>query len=292
MNGPAHRWIDPPPVQVQREVLEYCGDMILAEALARRGVITLADAQAFLDPRRRLPTDPTDLPDLCRAADRVEQAIRSGECIGVWGDFDVDGQTSTALLVSTLRSLGANVIFHIPVRAHESHGVTVPYLEQFIHSGAQLVLTCDTGVTAHEAAAYARAAGVDFLITDHHTLPPELPDACAIVNPQRLPEDHPLRPLCGVGTAYQLALELLRRAGREPEAARLLDLVALGTVADVASLTGANRDLVQRGLQVLRDSPRPAVQALLRRADVNAGYLSEEHIGFILAPRFNAVGRL
>ena len=293
MNLPTLEWLEPEAVIVPPELQQVIGGHPLAaELLVRRRITDPGIARAFLDPDLYHPADPLDLPDLAAAADRLELALQRGEKIGVWGDFDVDGQTSTALLVSGLRSLGGNIIYHIPVRARESHGINLPNLEKLLAAGAQLVLTCDTGITAHEAAEYLRNKQVDLLITDHHSLPEQLPAAPAVVNPQRLPSNHPLRPLCGVGTAAQLLAELLRRKNRSDEFSTYLDLVALGTVADLAALTGDNRRLVQRGLQTLRAQPRPGLQAVLKLAELPAANLNEEHIGFILAPRLNAIGRL
>ncbi len=293
MNLPVLEWLEPEAVVVPPELQQVIGGHPLAaELLVRRGITDPAIARAFLDPDLYHPADPLDLPDLAAAADRLELALQRGEKIGVWGDFDVDGQTSTALLVSGLRGLGGDVIYHIPVRARESHGINLPNLEKLLAAGAQLVLTCDTGITAHEAADFLRHKQVDLLITDHHSLPEQLPNAPALVNPQRLSPDHPLRPLCGVGTAAQLLAELLRRKNRSDEFSTYLDLVALGTVADLAVLTGDNRWLVQRGLQTLRAQPRPGLQAVLKLAELSAANLNEEHIGFILAPRLNAIGRL
>jgi len=290
---PGIEWLEPLPVSPSPALLARVGGHpLVAEIITRRSLADADSVAAFLNPDFYTPADPTDLPDLTLAVDRLEQAIRHGERIAVWGDFDVDGQTSTALLVSGLRSLGADVIHHIPVRARESHGVNLPNLQKVLEQGAQLVLTCDTGITAHEAAGFLQHQQIDLLITDHHTLPDQLPPALAVVNPQRLPPGHPLHPLCGVGTAYQVLLELLKRHGQAARASYFLDLVALGTVADVALLTGDNRWLVQRGLQVLRSNPRPGLQAILSLAEVNAARLSEEHIGFMLAPRLNAIGRL
>ncbi len=268
------------------------GHPLLAEALVRRGIRSASQAQAFLNPEDYTPSPAVDLPDLSQAAERLEQAIQRQELIGVWGDFDVDGQTSTTLLVSALRRLGARVTYYIPVRERESHGVALPSLKTFLEGGVQVLLTCDTGVTAHDAVALAHARGVTTLITDHHTLPAELPPAEAVVNPQRLPPGHPLGSLCGVGCAYKLAEELYHRAGRLPDLQPELDLVALGTVADLALLQGDNRYLVQKGLQVLRTAARPALRQMLQLAEVNPLHLSEEHISYVLAPRLNALGRL
>ena len=178
------------------------------------------------------------------------------------------------------------------MRARESHGVNIPNLARILDEGADLLITCDTGITAHEALAYAQERRLDVIVTDHHTLGETLPPALAVINPHLLPEGHPLGPLPGVGVAYKLAEALLIRAGRAGEAANLLDLAALGIVADVAQQTGDARYLLQRGLEVLRRAKRPGLQAIMELADVNPAWLSEEHIGFAIAPRLNALGRL
>jgi single-stranded-DNA-specific exonuclease len=286
-------WLEPTPVSVPAEIRDIIGGpAFLAEALVRRGLNDPNRLRAYLDPLAYQPAEPDTLPDLALAADRLEVAIHKGEHIGVWGDFDVDGQSATTLLVQALTLLGAKVSYYIPVRARDSHGVALPAFQEFLKSGVELVLTCDTGITAHEAVNFARSQQVDFIITDHHLLPEILPDALAAVNPQRLPQDNPLGGLCGVGCAYQLALECLRRAGRGDEAAGLLDLVALGTVADLALLSGDNRYLVQLGLERLRSTPRPAILAMLEQSRIDPAQLTEEQIAFTLAPRLNALGRL
>jgi single-stranded-DNA-specific exonuclease len=293
LKSPAYEWLEPQPVAMPAAFQDAVGGHpLLAELLIRRGFNTIEKARPFLDPRAYNPCSPDVLPDLSRAADRLEGAIHSQELIGVWGDFDVDGQTSTALLVSGLRRLGARVTWHIPVRARESHGVNLPNLTTFIDSGVQLVLTCDTGITAHDEVAYAHNRNVDMIITDHHTLPPELPAAYAVVNPQRLASDHPLASLCGVGCAYKLLEELYLRRDRGDDVTQFLDLVALGMVADLAALTGDGRYLVQRGLEVLRGGQRLGLQVMLKKAELSNLHLTEEHISYVLAPRLNAVGRL
>jgi len=287
------RWLDPEPVAVPTALAEFVGGHpLVAETLVRRGMQTLEAARAFLDPDAYTPTPPTAFPNLTEAADRVERAIRAGETICVWGDFDVDGQTSTTVLVATLRDLGARVTHYIPVRATESHGMKIPALERVLDQDAQVILTCDTGIDANEAVAYAASRGVDVIVTDHHELPPELPPAHAIVNPHLLPPAHPLASLPGVGVAYKLAEELYTRAGRAGEVAKHLDLTALGIVADVAVLGGDTRYLLQRGLAALRQTERLGLKELMKLARINPSYLSEEHIGFGLAPRLNALGRI
>lgn len=268
------------------------GHPLVARTLARRGITDPETARAFLDPDYYHPAPSVALPGAVAAAERLERAIRQKETICVWGDFDVDGQTATTTLLSTLRELGAAVAYHVPNRARESHGVNLTVLKRLIAEGIDLVLTCDTGVTAHRAIAYARSQGIDVIVTDHHDLPPTLPEAYAVINPKMLPADHPLRELPGVGVAYKLAELLYQRAGRVEEAAQYLDLAALGIVADVATQSGDARYLLQRGLQALRRTERVGLRALMESAELDPALLTEEHIGFVLAPRLNALGRL
>ncbi|MBC7812206.1 MAG: single-stranded-DNA-specific exonuclease RecJ, partial [Burkholderiales bacterium] len=197
-------------------------------------------------------------------------------------------QTSTALLVSALRELGAEVEYHIPNRFREGHGIHLDTLKTLIAGGIDLLLTCDTGISAHDSIDYAQNRGVDVIITDHHTLPENLPDAFAVVNPMRLAERHPLRELPGVGTAYMLMKALYGTRSSD----HLLDLVAMGIVADVMVQVDDTRYLLQRGLDVLRNSPRPGLKALMQRAEIDPADLTESDIGFTLAPRLNALGRL
>ena len=294
-------WLDPQPIEVTEELQTAIGGHpLVAQTLARRGFTEVEPARAFLDPDCYRPAPPTDLPDVTRAAERLEKAIQQGETICVWGDFDADGQTATTILVSTLRDLAvrqdspqrAVVQYHIPHRRRESHGVNLPVLKRLIAEGVRLVLTCDTGVTGHEPITYAQAQGVDVIITDHHDLPPSLPDAHAVVNPKMLPDAHPLRELPGVGVAYKLAQALYDRAGRPEDAAQYLDLVALGIVTDVAVQTRDTRYLLQRGLEALRRTERLGLQVMMESAELNPDWLTEEHIGFVLGPRLNSLGRL
>lgn len=274
---------------------------LVGQALVRRGISTPAAARAFLDPASYAPSPASALPGMDAALERISSAIRAHEPICVWGDFDVDGQTSTTVLVAALQAAGADVTYHIPVRARESHGVNIENLARVIAQGAKLVVTCDTGISAHEAVEYARSRGVEMLITDHHDLPPELPNAIAIVNPKLLPPEHPLATLSGVGVAYKLSEALAgnRESGigawdnsQLPIPDSLLDLVALGLVADLALLTGDARYLVQKGLLQLRNTQRLGLRTMMELAELNPAYLTEEHIGFVLGPRLNALGRL
>jgi single-stranded-DNA-specific exonuclease len=294
-------WLEPQDIRVPQELQSAIGGHpLVTKTLARRGFTGFEAARAFLDPDCYRPASSSELPNMAEAVERLERAIQQGETICVWGDFDVDGQTATTLLVSTLRDLavrqgspqGATVRYHIPVRQTESHGLNLPVLKRLIAEGVHLVLTCDTGVTDHEAIAYAQAQDVDVVVTDHHDLPSTLPEACAIVNPKMLPDTHPLRELPGVGCAYKLAEELYNQAGRPEAAVQYLDLVALGIVADVAVQIGDTRYLLQRGLEALRHTERLGLRVMMEVAELDPAWLSEEHIGFVLGPRLNALGRL
>jgi single-stranded-DNA-specific exonuclease len=314
------RWLDPHPVDVPVSFADLNLPPLIEQTLVRRGITTPEAAHAFLDPDSQPLASPYELPGMQAAAQRIHLAIRSDEKICVWGDFDVDGQTSTTVLVQTLRAIGADVSYYIPIRGKESHGVHIESLAPILERGVKLILTCDTGITAHEAVEYAKSRGVDMVITDHHD--PllierrardsearsrdelNLPNAAAVVNPKLLPENHSLANLAGVGVAYKLAEALLenRESGignrgtssdsriTTPES--LLDLVALGLIADVALLRGETRTLAQKGLDVLRNSERLGLKLIAELANQPLSQATEEYIGFVLAPRLNALGRL
>ncbi|MFL7809575.1 MAG: DHH family phosphoesterase, partial [Anaerolineae bacterium] len=280
-------WLDPQPVEVPDDLRQAVGGLdLVAQTLVRRGIRSRAAARAFLNPEYYTQAPSGDLPDLEAATACLWRAIERQEPIAIWGDFDADGQTSTALLLETLRALGARVTYRVP-RRDEGHGIHLRGLEKLINDGARLILTCDTGVTAHDAVTSANQLGAEVIVTDHHVLGKELPPALAVINPHRLPPGHPLEALVGVGVAYQLA-----RALDAEVAARSLDLVALGTVADVGKLTADNRYLVQLGLDALRSTKRPGLQAIYKSAELRPEGITEEHIGFVLGPRLNALGRL
>lgn len=286
-------WLEPEPVNVSNEFQGVIGGHdLVSEVLIRRGFGDLNRAQAFLDPDLYKPASPFELPGMEQGVSRISTAIKMGESILVWGDFDVDGQTATTLLVSTLRDLGANVSFHIPLRKRESHGVNLPVLREELDKGVDLVLTCDTGISAVEAVAYASSSGVQVIISDHHDPPLVLPDALALINPKLGSKDHALAALPGVGVAYKLAEALCEQMGRGGEADSHLDLVALGIVADLALQVGDTRYLLQRGLNALKKTERLGLQRMLQLAEIEPAGLNEEHIGFELAPRLNALGRL
>jgi len=287
------QWIDPEPVTIPAELRAALpGSELFLQTLVRRGLTDPEKALAFLDPDRYIPTSAAEMPDMALAVARLQHALLNHERIGVWGDFDVDGQTSTTVLVSAFRFLGADVRYHIPVRKTESHGIKLEYLQEFLAQGIQLLLTCDTGISARDEIVYAQEHGVEVILTDHHSLPPQLPPALAVINPQRLPEEHPLRSLSGVGAAYKLVEALCAELGKPEFPPTLLDLVALGLIADLATLTADTLYLAQRGLQQLQRAPRPALAKILNENNVVPAEVSEETVSFIIAPRMNAVGRL
>jgi single-stranded-DNA-specific exonuclease len=287
------QWVDPLPVQPSQELIDLAnGSRLAAELLVRRGIIDPDTVRAFLFPDEYQPSPPTDFPGMEAAVYRILKAVRDGEEICVWGDFDVDGQTSTTILVSALRHLNARVRHYIPLRETESHGVHLASLMKLAGGGVKLLVTCDTGISAVTEIAWAKSNGMDVVITDHHELPEILPAADTIINPRLLPPDHPLYPLPGCGVAYKLAEELLCRSGMGEYAESLLDLAALGIVADVSELRGEARNLLQRGLIALRETHRVGLQQLYNIAGVDTASFSEETIGFALTPRLNALGRL
>ncbi len=284
------RWLDPQSVNAD-SLASLDLHPLVAQTLVRRGFTTPDSALSFLDPLHATPTPASALPSMDAAVQRITSAISGHESICVWGDFDVDGQTSTTLLVQTLQLLGANVTYHIPIRGKEGHGVHVESLKPIVDNGAKLIITCDTGITAYDAVDYAKSRRVDVIITDHHDLGEALPGAIAIINPKLLVGDHPLANLAGVGVAYKLA-EALLIENRESDIKNLLDLVALGLIADVALLKGETRTLAQKGIQAMRVTGRLGLQLIAEFSEANLATLTEETIGFTFAPRLNALGRL
>jgi single-stranded-DNA-specific exonuclease len=286
-------WLEPQPVSIPADIGEAVGGHpLVSEVLLRRGFDDLERIQAFLEPNLYTSASAYDLDDMGAAVERLQIALKKGEQICVWGDFDVDGQTATTLLVSALQELGAKVTYHIPLRSKESHGINLPVLGQIIAGGIDLLLTCDTGISEYEAVEYAHSKSVEVIITDHHDLPAGIPEALAVINPKRGSVDHPLHNLPGVGVAYKLAQALFERMAPDKGPEEYLDLVALGIVADLALQSGDVRYLLQRGLEQLRQPSRLGLLQIMDLAEIDPAGLTEEHIGFELAPRLNALGRL
>ena len=293
------RWAILPPAPAEH--LTGFPDLspLLVQLLYNRQVRTREEIAAFLSKSLTLD-NPFLLKGMSEAVTRLRRAIRAGESIAVYGDYDVDGVSATALLVPTLRALGAKAMPYIPKRAEEGYGLNKPALEELARQGFKLVVTVDCGVRSVEEAAYARQLGLDMIITDHHTVFGPLPPAVAVIDPKREDDSYPFKQLAGVGLAFKLAQALLRverqvpisKTRELPQEEDLLDLVALGTVADLAPLTGENRALVSRGLEKLNATKRPGIAAMLKEAGLAGTRVDTTKIGFVLGPRLNAAGRL
>lgn len=312
---PNQRWYIYPTQSEKAEILALGTglSLLLAQVLVNREIETPQEVELFLNPESLALPSPLDaFPDLAHSIELLEHAIAQGEKIAICGDYDADGMTSTALLLRSLSALGAQVDYAIPSRMREGYGINNRIIEEFHQEGVSLIITVDNGISAHEPVAKARELGLKIIITDHHDLPPELPNANAILNPKLIPETSPYRGLAGVGVAYILAISLAQRLQKWQNLVNpLLELFTLGTIADLAPLTGVNRRWVKRGLRLLPNSKLVGIQALTHVAGVvkNQGTpdayqfsidtintakntLKPEDIGFRLGPRINAVGRL
>lgn len=294
------RWEVMPPVPAEH--LTSFPDLppLVVQLLYNRQMRTRDEVEAFLS-RRFALDNPFRLKGMNEAVTRLRQAIRAGEAIAVYGDYDVDGVTATALLVPTLRALGAaRVVPYIPNRMEEGYGLNEPALAELAGQGIKVVITVDCGVRSVDEVEYANKLGLDMIITDHHAVGGELPSAVAVIDARREDDRYPFKHLAGVGLAFKLAQALLRaerqlpvsNATPLPQEEDWLDLVALGTVADLAPLMGENRALVSRGIEELNEARRPGIAAMLKEAELEPGQVDAGKIGFVLGPRLNAAGRL
>lgn len=295
------RWKIRTPDQslVNRLIAETAVSPLVAHLLVNRAITDAGEVRRFLSSTLADLHDPFLMLGMRKAADRLARAVREGERICVYGDYDVDGITSVALLTCFLRRLGGDCVYHIPLRLEDGYGLNEAALRDIAEQGTRLVVTVDCGVTAVREAEFCRELGIDLIITDHHMPGDALPEAYALLNPQQPGCPFPSKQVAGVGVAFNLAVALRRIlreggwfAGREePRLKEYLDLVALGTIADVAPLTGDNRVFVKYGLQELSLGKRCGVAALKRVAGVD-GPVGCGAVGFRLAPRLNACGRL
>ena len=260
---------------------------LIAKILVNRGYDTVEAANAFLRPELSGLHDPFLLHDMDKAIERLMQAIDSGQKIIVYGDYDVDGMTSTAIMTWALELMGANVDYFVPSRFSDGYGPNLANYQKLAAEGMQLLVTVDNGVSGKDEIAWLMAQGIDVIVTDHHELPEELPVATAIVHPRHPEGSYPFGGLSGAGVAFKVVSALL-----EEPADEVLDLAALGTVADVMSLTDENRIIVKQGLESLKLDPRPGVAALLAAAGTQLSDIDSSTIGFTIAPRLNALGRL
>ena len=288
-DAPPKEWVLPQPVNT--------GDLPadvprpIAELLARRGIDTAEKLRFFLEPPHQLPYDPQRMSGMDRAVGRLYQAVQRKETVGVFGDFDVDGVTGTAIISEGLTLLGVKVSPYLPRRSDEGHGLSNDAIDQLVGDGASLIVTVDCGITSVEEVAHARGMSVDVIITDHHLPQDEVPNAVAVLNPKLPGGAYPFHELCGAGLAFKLMQGLYEFYG-QPWGPGLLELAALGTIADLVPLVDENRFLVKEGLSALGRTERPGLRALYRRAGVDPNQLDTETVSFQLAPRINSPGRM
>lgn len=289
------RWVVASPITSQADEALTKFPPILKQILFNRGIATDADARTFLKAQPSADTNPFQLIGMQTTVDRICYALQHNEPIAIYGDYDVDGVTATALLVQALEAFGGNVRGYIPNRFDEGYGLNKDALDSLKADGVKLVITVDCGIRSPEEALHARTIGLDLIISDHHH--PDglnLPSAFAVINPKQHGDPYPDKDLAGVGIAYKIAEALVTVQqpinGFHPN--DLLDLVALGTVADLAPLVGENRVLVRRGLRQIRETKRQGLYSLAGVADMKIDKVTAGNIGFMLGPRLNASGRL
>ena len=281
-----------PPAEACRAMIDAGIPPLPAVVLCSRGLDTPKKARDFLDDREDLLHDPFLLKDMDLAVARIQSALEQQETIAVYGDYDVDGITATCLLTDFLRRQGANVVFYIPDRMEEGYGLSHQAVE-FLHGqGVSLIITVDCGITAVTETIHAAELGIDVVITDHHECKEVLPNAVAVVNPHRTDCQYPFPCLAGVGVAFKLVLALGGPDRRRELLTEYADLTAIGTIADVMQLTGENRAIVRFGLQSLKHTRRPGLRSLIHEAGADDKPLTASTIGYTLAPRINASGRM
>lgn len=298
---PNHRWY------IYSEKLELAQELanttklppVLTQVLINRGIETPEMAAGFINPESlMLPPPMQEFPDLAKSVQLLKNAIAQGQKIAICGDYDADGMTSTALLLRALRSLGATVDYAIPSRMKDGYGINVRIVEEFHREGVDLILTVDNGISAVEPVNRARELGLEVIITDHHEVPDVVPPATAILNPKLIREESPYRGVAGVGVAYILAVSLAQEMGQAKSLIKpMRELLTLGTIADLAPLTGVNRRWVKWGLKQLPNSQLAGVQALIQVSGAGensskAKAMKPDEIGFRLGPRINAIGRI
>ena len=265
---------------------------LVSAVLASRGIATAEEAAAFLEHEQRLTYSPFLMADMDKAVERVQRALADHERIAVFGDYDVDGITATCILVDYLQSRGADVLHYIPRRIEDGYGLSVDAIEGLYRKGTRLLITVDCGITGVEEVDFANSLGMDVVVTDHHECKETLPVASAVVDPRRSDCEYPFKHLAGCGVALKLALALGGPDREEALFSRYCTLAAIGTVADVMQMSGENRTIVSRGLAAIEHSDFIGLHALLKEAGLAGREITSVQIGFVLAPRINAAGRM
>jgi single-stranded-DNA-specific exonuclease len=286
------RWNLLPPVKVLSEENNAGLPPLLIQLLYNRGVSRAEDFRPFLASDKSLLGNPFLLPDMAQAVMRIKRALSAGETIGIYGDFDADGITSTATLVQGLSFLGGKTIPYIPHRQTEGHGLTSTVLKRLHEQGVSLVITVDCGVTDAAEVRLSKNIGLDIIITDHHSPLNEIPEALAVIDPKIKTSRYPFTQLAGVGVAFKLLQALFQGTGKEEQIESLLDLVAIGTIADMSPPLDENRYLITEGLKLMNARPRVAIKAIINQTRLEAGKLNAESIGWVIGPCLNAAGRL
>jgi len=281
-----------PPLSREHPLIASGLPPLIAQLLNNRGITAPEHVEPFFKADQSLSCDPMLLPGMDKAAGRVYRAILGAEKIAIYGDFDADGITATALLVQGLSHLTPNIVPYIPHRINEGHGLKIAALENLKKDGVSLVITVDCGITGALSVKRAQRMGLDVIITDHHTPPADLPQALAILNPKLPGCSYPFIDLAGVGVAYKLLQAVFNGLGKDDLLEEVTDLVSLGTVADLTPLLGENRYLVKRGLQRMNSSLRLGLKELLTCAGIPSANLGSEHITWTIAPRINTASRL
>lgn len=285
------RWQVAPAISLEQ--LKECPELhpLIAQLIYNRGL--LDSYQAFFDTDERLVHDPLLLVDMEKAADRILRAIRDQERIVIYGDFDADGVTATVLLVESIAAIGGIVEPYIPHRVEEGYGLNSDALKRLHDKGIRLVITVDCGITGIDEVKQANEMGMNIVVTDHHNVPSQIPEATAVVNPKRPDCTYPFKELAGVGVAYKLYQALYTLNGSfDKSSNQYLDLVALGTVADMVPLVNENRYLVKKGLQAFNSTERIGIKEMISISGLESGYIDSESISFVLAPRINSSARL
>ncbi|MGP6146351.1 single-stranded-DNA-specific exonuclease RecJ [Jeotgalibaca sp. A122] len=276
---------DESPLSALRQQTTYSGAFL--KLCIQRGLDTEEKLNAFLNPTDKVFHDPFLMHDMEKAVNRIRRAIEKGETIVVYGDYDADGITSTTILVEAIEVLGGNVSFYLPNRFKDGYGPNTTVFQKLVEEGTELIITCDNGVSGHEAIEIAMKADVDVIITDHHELPEKLPNAYCVIHPRHPEGNYPFADLSGAGVALKVIAALFERVPYE-----FMDVAAIGTVSDLVSLTDENRWIVLQGIQALKNTERIGLHLLFEKAGVSVDSVDEDTIGFVIGPRLNALGRL
>lgn len=286
-----HRWDIAPDDDGALELLKRAGyGPLAARTLARRGILTSEEAEAFFRMRPDGLHDPFLLPGMDTAVERLRLASSRGETVAVYGDYDADGVTAVCVMVRTLRGLGINCLYHIPDRERDGYGLHAEAVESLYQRGATLIITVDTGVTAHKEVEIAKNLGVDVIVTDHHECQGSLPNAVAVINPRRDDSPYPFKSLAGVGVAFKLCCALT--GNWRSSLIQHADIVALGTIADIMPVTGENRLLITQGLRAMPVTRNHGLRALMNETDLKGKQITADMVAYTLAPRINAAGRV